>query len=1317
MALVSPGVQVTVTDEAQYLPTAIGSVPFVVIATEQDKLINGFTAVGTTKANAGKIYGITSQRELTTIFGTPKFRRSTADTPLHGDELNEYGLMAAYSALGIGNRVWVVRADIDLSDLVGTSIRPRGYVLNNTNWLDLTNTEWGIYEFNDALPNSDSPFVRKAPHVLNSANFLTSSSPYEPLPTVGDIGDYAVVTLDPSEYSVFYKHEGGAWAPVGSAGWVANIPQAVSTRTTVSAQLATSGSIAAGSTFTLNGNLVTINAVVNSMTQLKSEIDTDMLGVSTPNGTIASIAVTNQGSGYVTAPVVTISGADGAGATAVAVLGTGANADKVVSYTITNPGSGYTSVSISVAAEFKTTATATATLTADAVDSITVTGQGKGYLTAPTVTIGGDGNGATAVAVLGTGAQAGEIVSITVTAGGSGYTAATVTIDAPTPGVTATATGTIGTSMVGAIPGVRVAVSSLDRLQFFADATAKSTGGSADGKIKLTDGINSPLTKLGFFGSPPPVPSNTNSTNTGTMNSIGVSWNWDTVNQRWHQASYTFNPASVAHAPFTQAPSWRREQFNTSTPRPAGSVWVKTSAEGRGVNLVYKRYNNISNAWVDQAGKVYSSAYTAIYDLDRAGGGLNINVGSIFVMRTPKSGSGNNNVAFRVYTAKTKGQVKVTGTTTTVTSLAQGQAFTLKASQLDGTVSTNTCTIGVIGSSGTFDQQKAFVKSIQDQNIPNISAIVESSGAVSIIHRSGGIISLANTSGTPLVHVGFTTATPGVLADIGGANGDIHLSNWSLETVVRSATLPAADPVDGTLWYYNDAASVDIMINDDSGWKGYRNVVADARGFNLTLTDPKGVIVSASEPVSQQDGAVLQSGDLWLDTSDLENYPKLNRYNKITGTWTLINTADRVSQNGIIFADARWDSDGTTDPVTGTLPSIASLLTSNYIDQDAPDFRLYPRGALLFNTRRSGYTVKKFVSNYFNAVSFPDLPAVPGAGAVLPTARSSWISEVGYKVSGQPKMGKHAQRNEIVAAMKAALDSNTDLREEGYNFNLLAAPNYPELIPNLSALNRDRGETGFIIGDLSIVLPNTTAELINYDSTEIVTGNPYLAVYYPSALTNDLTGNDIAVPASHMMLRTFLYNDQVSYPWFAPAGTRRGLIDNALAIGYVNSNTGSFVRTGINNALRDTLYERRINPITLLNGVGIVAYGQKTRNSAISNAGSSLDRINVARLVNYLRTIMGGVANQFIFEPNDKITRDQIKTAIESLLNDLVAKRGLYDYLVVCDDTNNTSDRIARNELYVDIAIEPMKAVEFIYIPIRLKNPGTIGGSAATTET
>jgi phage tail sheath protein FI len=105
-----------------------------------------------------------------------------------------------------------------------------------------------------------------------------------------------------------------------------------------------------------------------------------------------------------------------------------------------------------------------------------------------------------------------------------------------------------------------------------------------------------------------------------------------------------------------------------------------------------------------------------------------------------------------------------------------------------------------------------------------------------------------------------------------------------------------------------------------------------------------------------------------------------------------------------------------------------------------------------------------------------------------------------------------------------------------------------------------------------------------------------------------------------------------------------------------------------------------------------------------------LDRINVARLVVYLRRQLNSLAKPYIFEPNDKITRDEIKQAAESLMLELVGQRAIYDFLVVCDTSNNTPTRIDRNELYLDIAIEPVKAVEFIYIPLRLKNTGEIKG-------
>jgi phage tail sheath protein FI len=93
------------------------------------------------------------------------------------------------------------------------------------------------------------------------------------------------------------------------------------------------------------------------------------------------------------------------------------------------------------------------------------------------------------------------------------------------------------------------------------------------------------------------------------------------------------------------------------------------------------------------------------------------------------------------------------------------------------------------------------------------------------------------------------------------------------------------------------------------------------------------------------------------------------------------------------------------------------------------------------------------------------------------------------------------------------------------------------------------------------------------------------------------------------------------------------------------------------------------------------------------------------------------IGKSFLFEPNDQITRNQISSAINSLMIDLLNKRGIYDYLVICDLTNNTPARIDRNELWVDIAIEPVKAVEFIYIPLRLKNTGEIASGISTVAT
>ena len=150
MALTSPGVEVTIIDQSQYLPGGSTSVPLVVLATAQNKADpNGIgVAAATTAANANKLYQVTSQRDLVTLYGNPFFYTSTNGTPIQGYELNEYGLLAAYSLLGVSNRCYVLRADIDLASLVGQTGRPTGDPDNNTYWLDTTTSTWGIYEFN-----------------------------------------------------------------------------------------------------------------------------------------------------------------------------------------------------------------------------------------------------------------------------------------------------------------------------------------------------------------------------------------------------------------------------------------------------------------------------------------------------------------------------------------------------------------------------------------------------------------------------------------------------------------------------------------------------------------------------------------------------------------------------------------------------------------------------------------------------------------------------------------------------------------------------------------------------------------------------------------------------------------------------------------------------------------------------------------------------------------------------------------------------------------------------------------------------------------
>lgn len=1091
MALQSPGVEITIIDESQYLPAAPASVPLILLATAQNKANASGTgiATGTIASNANKLYRITSQRDLVSIFGNPFFYKTTNGTSIQGYELNEYGLLAAYSVLGSTNLAYVLRADIDLASLVGRTSRPVGAVVDGTYWLDVSSSTFGIFEWNLSSGEYGS-FTNKTPIVITDNLDLASSVTGQPKQTIGNIGDYAIVFIiennsttvakNPSSYNTYwYKDKSNAWIQLGSAAWNSNWPTVQGT--------ATPSSLSATNTFTVNGQTITVPG--------------------SPSNTVAGVAAAINANG---------------------------------------------------------------TLSSQGISAAAVNGRLEIYRnTNSTVVIG-------------------------------------------------TGTGTV-------------------------------------------------LTNLGI-------------------------------------SAGTYYTPELFYGTNAEQPAWKS---NSATPHPTGSVWIKTNASNLGMSLILNQYDESTAIYSSINVRLSTDDWTVTNQLDNAGG-LNIAENTIYA----QYGVGKPLQFFR----RSESGISIftgLGTNPTVTAGSFGVHVSEPGSPLPSAV----YTVTVSGTSAI-----SFVTAWLAAGIPNTTAEVNAAGAIVLTHTKGGVIILEDNATVNSAGFLVNYEVDGIISNTStpdakwctvtfGASTSIILSKWVPLNFIPNDITPSIYPADKTPWYYSVVNQVDIMTNVGGVWKGYRETKYGKDGLpesGVNTTDINGPIISASTPILQSNGAALAYGDLWIDTSDLENYPIINRWQQVNGEdqWIRIDNTDQSTENGILFADARWAADDTIDPIDDALPSIQGMLLSDYVDLDAPDPTLYPSGTLLFNTRRSGYNVKEFRLNYFNSASYP--------GVVLPQETSTWVSVSGNRTNGSPYMGRKAQRNLIVQALKVAINTNIQIREEDTFFNLISAPNYPELQADMITLNNDRNQTAYIIGDTPLRLRDDATAIVDWatntanststDEDGLVSRSSFLGIYYPSGITSDLTGAEVVVPASHMILRTMIYNDTVAYPWFAPAGQRRGIIDNVTNIGYIEPTTGEFITTKNRVALRDVEYNNFINPIAFFTNVGILNFGNKNS----FNSQSSLDRTNVSRLVCYLRYQLQAALRPFIFEPNDNLTRAEARNVVQTLLADILTKRGVYDYLVVCDESNNTPDRIERSELWIDVAIEPTKAAEFIYVPVRLLNTGEI---------
>ena len=1131
MALTSPGVEVSVINESFYVPSDAGTTPLFIVASSQDKK-NGAgdgTAVGTTTANANTAYLISSQRELTETFGDPKFYTDASGTSLNGYELNEYGLQAAYSFLGVANRAFVLRANVNTSELVGSATAPTANPTDGTYWFDLASSSYGLFEWSQ----TNQAFTTITPTLITSTTDLVGGvSTGAPKTSIGVIGDYAINTTHVTN-KIYKKTASNTWVQVGSEAWHTSLPVVT---------------VASGTTVT-SGHKIVMNGVT----------------ITTSGTTLSNVA---------------------------AVIGS----------SVTN--------------------------------------------------------------------------------------------------VTASVNATTG------------------NLEIFHNGKnlGDSTGGA--NTIRFESHTGTLLADLGI--------------------TAGVK-----------------NGVKLLQDKHTNRPTWKTADEN----RPNGSVWFKTTSANSGAALVAKLYSSSSASFSQVASPLHSNHHSAIFNLDPANGGTALSTGTVYAQYNVTEESMGADVSGVADTTPNLADFQLfryEGGATTITSNATSPSFTSAETfkiqeSVKNQEALNSAVTVTLGGTGADD----FIAAVNGAGLTNVSASKLSTGEITMTHKLGGEFRMFDTSGTPLADAGFSattahsygtyTANSSTLIDNlydlptgesldSSANTGIMASNWKRLSYTASTSAPSNEPADGTLWYHTATDEADIMAHNGTTFVGYATAYSS--------TDPNGPQFKATAPTTQSDGTALVTNDLWIDTSDLENYPKLYKYNtsatlSSTNTanqvavttsgaaWELVDKADQTTEDGIAFADARYHTaadkaDSLSTGGAGSPSSIKDLLSDGFLDPDAPDPTNFPQGIMLWNTRRSGYNVKEYKNSHITTTKYPGSGSA-GLGNIRASNESvstyfpdRWVTKSSNNADGSGSFGRKAQRKVIVEQLKSEIDTNQAIREDQRGYNVIATPGYPELIANMINLNTDRNNTAFVVGDTPFRLEGTSTSIQNWanntasalDNGEdgLVSSSDYLGVFYPSGQTTDNAGKTIVVPPSHMMLRTLANNDNIAFPWFAPSGTRRGVVDNATSVGYIDTASGEFQTISVTESVRDSMHEVKVNPITFFSGAGIVNFGNLTKTSA----SSALDRINVSRLAVYLRTQLDAIAKPFIFEPNDELTRNEIKGAVESFLLELTGQRALYDFLVVCDDTNNTPTRIDRNELYVDIAIEPIKSVEFIYIPLRIKNTGEI---------
>jgi hypothetical protein len=494
---------------------------------------------------------------------------------------------------------------------------------------------------------------------------------------------------------------------------------------------------------------------------------------------------------------------------------------------------------------------------------------------------------------------------------------------------------------------------------------------------------------------------------------------------------------------------------------------------------------------------------------------------------------------------------------------------------------------------------------------------------------------------------------------------------------------------------FNSILSVTTLSSDDV----YTSVVNSRLDFNLSATK-----LESDRGIGSISESLEKVGFIGFETSEYQDHLSLGvfKVRRSTADASLLSLASIETYLGSFDSNRKQ-----TSPTGGVL---TNSFIEDKINESSPTIKMIINPAISKNfswTHNSSTPVSKITVSSGAKSLFPVGAYIPDSQEVEQTKIIGSIPSKLSKVLRTLEIVENTTVDVLVDAglstIYAVTEQNTSkhFNDETYiddSSDTTLLENWTAVVNELVNFSQNTRKDCFTIIDplRPVFVSGKDSKVIDLDDKTFTTDiyNPLKAAFgqYESnyaatygnwvKILDTYTSRKMWLPFSGYAAAVFARNDSAANTWSAPAGFTRGSFA-ALDLAF-----------NPNQKQRDRLYEISVNPVVLFSGEGYVVFGQKT----LQTRPTAFDRINVRRLFLTLERAVQRTIKYFIFEPNTDFTRNRVKNTINPIFDYAKNTEGVYDYLIVCDERNNTPDVIDRNELVVDIYLKPVRTAEFILV-------------------